>query len=138
MLEEVVMQTPANATNDGKTPVILVVDDSLADRTTLSQIVEGAGYRVITAASGSEALEKARSDHPGLIFLDIMMDDMDGYQACRTLHRGPDTSRIPVVMVSAKKNRADKVWAAEQGAADYIVKPFAPEQILSVLQRYLH
>jgi twitching motility two-component system response regulator PilH len=132
------MQTHGNLNEGGTPPVILVVDDSLADRTTLSQIVEGAGYRVVTASSGVEAVAKAQSDHPRLIFLDIMMDDMDGYQACRTLHRTPDTSQIPVIMVSAKKNRADKVWAAEQGAADYIVKPFAPEQILSVLQQYLH
>ncbi len=129
------MQTTSDQNNS---KVVLVVDDSLADRTTLSKIVEGAGYRVVTAASGVEALEKAQSDQPNLIFLDIMMDDMDGYQACRTLHRTPATSQIPVVMVSAKKNRADKVWAAEQGAADYIVKPYEPNDILSVLQRYAH
>jgi len=132
------MQTSGDLNAAHKNPVILVVDDSLADRTTLSTIVEGAGYRVVTATSGVEALEKAKSDHPNLIFLDIMMNDMDGYQACRALHRTPDTSQIPVVMVSAKKNRADKVWAAEQGAADYIVKPFQPQDILSILQRYLH
>ena len=73
---------------------ILVVDDVATDRMHLREILSDAGYQVITAASGKEALNLASSDSPDLIFLDIVMDDMDGYQACRKLTTGETTNTI--------------------------------------------
>ena len=116
---------------------ILVVDDSEPERVNLQSIVSDAGYQVLTARSGEEAVQKAKSDRPALIFLDIIMDEMDGYATCRSITKGEDTKDIPVVMVSSKGQKADKMWAAHQGARGYVTKPYTQDQILEQLRRYL-
>jgi twitching motility two-component system response regulator PilH len=115
---------------------ILVVDDVATDRMHLREILADAGYLVITAASGKEALNLAASDKPDLIFLDIVMDDMDGYQACRKLTNGETTKHIPVVMVSANKQKVDKLWAQKQGARAYVTKPYTSDDITSQIQKF--
>jgi len=115
---------------------VLIVDDSAADRTNLELIVNNAGCRVLTADSGQQGLKMAEENQPDLIFLDIIMDEMDGFQACRSLQQGSLTSNIPVVMVSSKDNKADKVWAMEQGARGYVTKPYSEEQILDQIKRF--
>jgi len=108
---------------------ILVVDDTNTDRLNLQNILQEAGYSVVTATSGREALEKAASERPDLIFLDIIMDDMDGFQTCRKLSADAASKHIPVVMVSSKDQKVDMMWARRQGARAYIVKPYTPNQI---------
>lgn len=115
---------------------VLIVDDSVAERTHLEIIANKAGCRVLTADSGKKALEVAEEKHPDMIFLDIIMDEMDGFQACRSLHQGEKTRDIPVIMVSSKQNKADKVWAMEQGARGYVTKPYSEEQILDQIRRF--
>jgi twitching motility two-component system response regulator PilH len=115
---------------------ILVVDDVATDRLHLREILSDAGYQVITAASGKEALSLAGSDRPDLIFLDIVMDDMDGYQACRKLTTGEATKDIPVVIVSANKQKVDKLWAQKQGARAYVTKPYTTDDITSQIQKF--
>ena len=115
---------------------VLIVDDSAADRTNLELIVNNAGCRVLTADSGQNALKLAEENHPDLIFLDIIMDDMDGLQACRSLQEAERTRDIPDVMISSKSNKADKVWAMEQGARGYITKPYSEEQVLDQIKRF--
>jgi len=115
---------------------VMVVDDSVVDRTNLINIIEETGHQVISASSGAEALQMARNEKPDLIFLDIMLGEMDGFKTCRTLHRDPQTAGIPVVMVSSKKNKSDMVWAAEQGARAYIVKPYTAEDIITALEQF--
>jgi len=115
---------------------ILIVDDSTTERTNLELIVNKAGCRVLTADSGRTGLKIAEEDHPDLIFLDIIMDEMDGFQACRSLQQGDRTRDIPVVMVSSKNNKADKVWAMEQATRGYITKPYSEEQILDQIKRF--
>lgn len=115
---------------------ILVVDDSNTDRLNLIQIIQDAAMQVVGAASGTEALEMAKKDKPDLIFLDIVMDEMDGYQTCRSLTNEDETKGIPVVMVSSKKQRADKIWAKQQGAQAYIEKPYTKEEILEVISTF--
>lgn len=114
---------------------ILVVDDTNTDRVNLQGILQSAGYQVITACSGREAMDKAASEHPDLIFMDIVMEDMDGFQACRQLTKADDTKHIPVVMVSSKDQKVDVMWSRRQGARAYIVKPYTPEQITSEVQK---
>jgi len=116
---------------------ILVVDDSEPERVNLQSIVSDAGYQVLTAKSGSEAVEKAKAERPNLIFLDIIMDEMDGYATCRSITKADDTKDIPVVMVSSKSQKADKMWAAHQGARGYVTKPYTQDEILEQLRRYL-
>jgi CheY-like chemotaxis protein len=116
-----------------KLQTILVADDSLTERTHLMQILQSAGYEVLSAASGNEAAAMAEQHQPDLIFLDIIMDDGDGYKACRTIKRNDATSEIPVIMVSSKSNPVDKKWAEKLGASAYVVKPYADEEILQAL-----
>jgi len=118
------------------TNTVLIVDDSATERTNLELIVRGAGCQVLTAESGRQALDLARERHPDLIFLDIVMDEMDGYQTCRTITGDERTRDIPVVIVSGKKQRADRLWAMEQGARDYITKPYTEEQIVERIRRF--
>jgi twitching motility two-component system response regulator PilH len=115
---------------------ILVVDDVTTDRMHLQEILLDAGYQVITAASGQEALVLASSDNPDLIFLDIVMDDMDGYQACRKLTTNEKTKHIPVVMVSANRQKVDKIWAQKQGARAYVTKPYTSDDITSQIHKF--
>jgi len=115
---------------------VLVVDDAEPDRLNLEQIVSENGVTVASASSGREALEMARSDRPDLIFLDILMPDMDGFETCRMLRNDETTSRIPVVIVSSKSNKADRVWALEQGASAYITKPYTEADIQGTLAQF--
>jgi twitching motility two-component system response regulator PilH len=116
---------------------VLVVDDTAAHLQHLAEIVSTAGYHVITATSGREAIEKSRAEKPNMIFLDIVMDDLDGYGACREITRSEETQDIPVVFVSTKNQRADKLWAEKQGAKALLTKPVDSAQILDSLDTYI-
>ena len=116
---------------------VLVVDDTAAHLKHLADIVSDAGYQVITAVSGKEAVEKSRSEKPNLIFLDIVMDDLDGYGACREITRDTETSDIPVIFVSTKNQRADRLWAEKQGAKELLTKPADSAMIVNALETYI-
>ena len=113
---------------------VLCVDDSATDLKNLEQIVSGAGYTVITAKSGKEAVEKTKSEHPDAVLLDVIMPEMNGFQACRAITSDPSTKGIPVILVSSKGEKTDKVWGEEQGARGYITKPYTSEQLLGQLR----
>jgi len=115
---------------------ILVVDDTPTDMTNLRDIVSDAGFRVTTADNGREALEKAKAEGPDLIFLDIIMPEMDGFETCRHLSGDPATKEIPVVFVSSKNQKADKVWAEMQGGQAYITKPYTPDEIVDQIKAF--
>jgi len=112
----------------------LVVDDSAADLANIKSILSDAGCMVVTASNGKEAIEKAKSEHPSLIFMDIVMPDMDGYEACRLLMQDANTKGIPVVFVTNKGQKADKVWGELQGAKGHITKPYTADQIIDQLK----
>ena len=114
---------------------VLVCDDSATDLTNIKNIVEVAGCVTLTASSGAEALDKAKTEQPDLIFLDIIMPEMDGFEACRKLHDDPTTKDIPVIFVTSKHQKADRVWAQMQGAKDFITKPYTEDQITAKLTR---
>ena len=116
---------------------VLVVDDTAAHLQQLKEIVSEAGYQVITATSGKEAVEKTIAEKPSLVFLDIVMDDLDGYGACREITRNSETSDIPVVFVSTKNQRADHLWAEKQGAKALISKPIDSDVIVKQLNTYI-
>lgn len=110
---------------------IFIVDDSPVELQNLKKIIANAGYTVVTASSGKEAVTKAKADRPDLIFMDVIMEDADGFQACRSISKDNDTKNIPVVFVTSKNQKADRVWAELQGGKGYITKPYTPDQILS-------
>ena len=113
---------------------VLVVDDAKADLINLEKIVADAGYKVITALSGQQAIDMAKSEKPDLIFMDVNMKEVDGFQATRTLQGDPTTKAIPVVFVTGKNQQADQVWAKMLGAKGYIIKPYSNAQILDQLK----
>ena len=115
---------------------ILVVDDIASHLKQLQEIVSAAGYEVITASSGKSALLKVKSEKPDMVFLDIVMDDLDGYGACREITRTEETKDIPVVFVSTKNQRADRLWAERQGAKALLTKPINEAEILEQLKMY--
>jgi twitching motility two-component system response regulator PilH len=112
---------------------VLVVDDSSVDLKNLERIVSGAGAIVITASSGSEALAKAKEMQPQLIMLDVNMPGMDGFSTARQLGADPLTKGIPVVFVTSKDQKADRVFAQMLGAKGYVTKPYAAADILANL-----
>ena len=109
---------------------VLLVDDSPTDLANIRSIVADAGYSVLTATSGDEAVKLAKDEAPDLIFMDIVMEGADGYDACREITQNDDTRGIPVVFVTSKNQKADRVWAELQGGKAFITKPYTPEQIL--------
>ena len=94
---------------------ILVVDDSTVDLLNLKNIVTDAGYEAITASSGQEAIDKTAVEMPDLIFMDVVMQQMDGYQACREISHNDKTKHIPIVFVTSKGQKADRMWAEIKG-----------------------
>ena len=112
----------------------LVVDDSSAELANIKAILADAGYLVVTASSGKESLEKAKAEKPSIIFLDIVMPEMDGYEACRSLTQDPATKGIPIVFVSSKAQKADRIWGQLQGAKGYVAKPYTADQIIDQLK----
>lgn len=115
---------------------VLVVDDSLTDLTNIKNIVIDAGYMVYTATNGQEAVTKAVAEKPDVIFLDIVMPEQDGFGTCRQLAANAETKGIPVVFVSSKNQKADRIWAQMQGAKGYVTKPYVPQDILAQLQAF--
>ena len=115
---------------------VLVVDDSPAELSSIKQIISDAGCMVISASNGKEALEKAKAEHPDMIFMDIIMPEMDGYEATRHLSNDKDTRNIPIVFVSSKSQKADKLWGQMQGGKAYITKPYSSDQIIDQLKAF--
>lgn len=113
---------------------VLVVDDSPSELANLKGIIADAGYTVVTASTGEEAIRKAKAEKPDIIFLDIIMPNMDGYEACRKLSSDEDTKGIPVVFVTSKNQKADRMWAQMQGGKDLVAKPFTPDQIVDQIK----
>jgi DNA-binding response OmpR family regulator len=98
-----------------------------------------AGFDVLTASDGAEALRRARSTVPSLIVLDLMLPQIDGLEVCKMLRRDPATAAVPIVMVTAKAAEIDRILGLELGADDYITKPFSPRELVlrvkNILQR---
>ncbi|MET7427290.1 response regulator transcription factor [Dactylosporangium sp. NPDC005555] len=116
-------------------PRILVVDDDAAVRDSLARTLRFEGYRVDTARDGQEAVDAAHADEPDAMILDVSMPRMDGLQACRRL-RG-DGLLVPVLMLTARDSVGDRVAGLDAGADDYLVKPFALQELLARIRALL-
>lgn len=114
---------------------ILIIDDSPTDQARLRSLLTDMGCSVVVASSGKEGVEKARIESPHLIFLDVVMPETDGYEACKILHKDPATQKIPVVFVTSKSQKADVVWGQLQGAKGHIGKPFRPEDVVDAVKK---
>jgi DNA-binding response OmpR family regulator len=110
---------------------ILVVDDEPDAVELVAFNVKAAGYEVVTASNGEEALTKARTLLPRLIVLDLMLPEVDGMEVCKVLRRDPRTRGIPIIMLTAKAGEIDRVLGLELGADDYVTKPFSPRELVT-------
>lgn len=119
-----------------KTHILIIEDDP--DLLELAQYnLEREQFGVITAMNGEEGLAKAQSTTPDLILLDIMMPGIDGLKVCKHLRNSPSTRNIPIIMVTAKGEEADKVIGLELGADDYMTKPFSPRELIARIRAIL-
>jgi DNA-binding response OmpR family regulator len=114
---------------------ILIVEDELPMRTALQDVLQAEGYRVLAAADGESGLQKALTEKPDLILLDIMMPKLDGYAVCQELRRV--SNPVPVMMLTAKGQVQDRVSGLDAGADDYLVKPFSTDELLARVRALL-
>ncbi|HEY5624506.1 MAG TPA: response regulator [Gammaproteobacteria bacterium] len=118
--------------------LVMIVDDSPTEVHVMKTALEKHGYETISAMSGSECISLAREMRPDLILMDIVMPDVNGFQATRTLTRDPTTRSIPVVMVTTKSQETDRIWGLRQGAVDYIVKPVTSTALIAKTEEVLN
>lgn len=109
---------------------ILIVDDSPTETHILSTMLEKNGFSVITAENGDAGVSKAKEEKPDLILMDVVMPGMNGYEASREISADPETSAIPIIIVSSKNQETDRMWGLRQGAKDYIGKPAQEDELL--------
>jgi twitching motility two-component system response regulator PilH len=116
---------------------ILIVDDSPTELYVLKGIVEAAGYHAVTASDGESGIEQAKSMKPDVILMDVVMPGLNGFQATRQLSRDPETSNIPIIIVTTKDQETDRTWGLRQGAKDYVVKPIVAAELLAKIESVL-
>ena len=114
---------------------ILIVDDSPSQLLGIQRIVEKLGHETFTATDGAEGVEVAKSVLPDLVLMDVVMPNLNGFQATRTLKREASTTHIPVVLVTTKDQDTDRLWGMRQGAKAYITKPFSEDELSEVIAR---
>ena len=113
---------------------VLIVDDSPSQLLGLQRIVEKLGHQVITAEDGAAGVETAKREIPDLILMDVVMPNLNGYQATRQISKDPSTTHIPVVLVTTKDQETDRVWGMRQGAKDYITKPVDSAELFAKIK----
>jgi twitching motility two-component system response regulator PilH len=116
---------------------ILIVDDSPSQLMGIQRIVEKLGHETLTAEDGAAGVEVAKAHLPDLILMDVVMPNLNGFQATRTLSRESTTRDIPVVLVTTKDQDTDRMWGMRQGARAYLTKPFSEADLSDVIARLL-
>ncbi len=114
---------------------ILIVDDSPSQLLGIQRIVEKLGHEILTATDGAAGVETAKAELPDLVLMDVVMPNLNGFQATRTLARDASTKHIPVILVTTKDQDTDRMWGMRQGAKAYITKPFSEDELSEVLER---
>ncbi len=115
---------------------ILVIDDSNTIRRSAEIFLKQGGYEVLLAEDGFDALAKVNDHEPSIIFCDILMPRLDGYQTCAIIKRNPRFANTPVIMLSSKDGLFDKARGRMVGSQDYLTKPFTKDQLLQAVAQY--
>ena len=115
---------------------ILIVDDSIGMVRMIQSVLEKEGYSAIGLSDPSQIERMIDSESPNLILLDVVMPERNGFQVCRSLKNSQAYKSIPIIVVSGKSTPSDRYWAEQQGANGYVVKPFAPVDLLREVRRF--
>ena len=116
---------------------ILIVDDSPSQLMGIRRIVEKLGHEALTAEDGAAGVEAAKRELPDLILMDVVMPNLNGFQATRSITREPTTKHIPVVLVTTKDQDTDRVWGMRQGARAYLTKPFSEGELAEIITQHV-
>ncbi|MCB9876386.1 MAG: response regulator [Planctomycetes bacterium] len=116
---------------------VLIIEDEKLIIVSTQMVLEAAGFRVESATNGEDGINKARTDSPDLILLDIMMPGIDGWETLTRLKREQATSNIPVVIFTAREHSRGHQKSAEMGAADYFRKPFEPDELIELVEKHI-
>jgi twitching motility two-component system response regulator PilH len=116
---------------------ILIVDDSPSQLMGIRRIVEKLGHEAITAEDGAAGVEVCKRELPDLVLMDVVMPNLNGFQATRSISKDPATQHIPVILVTTKDQDTDRVWGMRQGAKAYITKPFSESDLADVIVKYM-
>ena len=114
---------------------ILIVDDSPSQLLGIQRIVEKLGHESLTAEDGAAGVEVAKRELPDMVLMDVVMPNLNGFQATRTLSREATTRHIPVILVTTKDQDTDRMWGLRQGAKAYLTKPFSEDELAEVIER---
>ncbi len=117
---------------------VMVIDDSKTIRRTAETLLKKEGCEVITATDGFEALAKIADSHPDVIFVDIMMPRLDGYQTCALIKHNRTFKHTPVIMLSSKDGLFDRARGKIVGSEQYLTKPFTKDELLDAITRHVH
>lgn len=128
-------QPPRKDPRDGPQLKVMVIDDSKTIRRTAETLLRKAGYEVVTATDGFEALSKIVAHEPDLIFVDILMPRLDGYQTCALIKHNRRFGSTPVVMLSSKDSIFDRARGRVVGSEEYLTKPFTRDELLGAIER---
>ena len=116
---------------------ILIVDDSPSQLVGMRRTVEKLGHQVVTAEDGAAGVETAKRELPDLILMDVVMPNLNGFEATRTIAKDPKTSHIPIILVTTKDQDTDRVWGLRQGAKAYVTKPIDEAELTRTINEYL-
>ncbi len=116
---------------------ILIVEDEQDILQLVKHYLEKEGFRPVTAINGLDALKRVKEDKPDLVVLDLMLPHMDGLEVCKRLRSVPDTSMLPIIMLTAKAEESDTIVGLELGADDYVTKPFSPKALVARVKALL-
>jgi len=116
---------------------VLIVDDSPSQLMGMKRIIEKLGHDIITAEDGALGVETAKRELPDLILMDVVMPNLNGFQATRSIAKEPTTSHIPIILVTTKDQETDRVWGMRQGAKAYLTKPVNEAALIKLVKELL-
>ena len=116
---------------------VMVVDDAYSELKLMESILRNAGHQVVSLIDGEALEDKVTAERPDILLLDIVMPKRNGFELLRSLKRNEQTKAMPIVLVSSKNQESDKAWGKRQGADEYLPKPFTPEQLVTMVGRFV-
>lgn len=116
---------------------VLVIDDSPSEMAKLRDMLSKNNFQVLEASNGEQGCQMAVDHLPDVILMDVVMPEMNGFQATRKITRGKTTAHIPIIMISTKNQETDRVWGKRQGAKEYITKPIDDSSLVQIIRKVM-